>query len=180
MADLRDFIPAVKYGASLQNSKLDSGKILLGNSSNLAQEFTLAGDGKGIPFTVTTSVGTSSISTGTVTLLADSVVTGISSTAKVYLTGWRISAGATAIESGTGTIYSVKSGSATGTTIFSFGTTLLTASAFTSSGTGYATYNTPWTLGGGGDAGVGVVITNQGTITDPGSAFTVTLEGIIK
>ena len=38
MADLRDFIPAVKYGASLQNSKLDSAKVLIGNTSNLGQE----------------------------------------------------------------------------------------------------------------------------------------------
>lgn len=38
MADLRDYIPAVKYGASLQNTALPEGKVLIGDTSGLAQE----------------------------------------------------------------------------------------------------------------------------------------------
>lgn len=105
--DLRDFNGPIKYGASLQNSYLASGKILAGNSSNLAQEVTPSGavtmgtDGaftvtQGVPFFVTTAAGSVAIGTG-FTLLTDAAVTTIGAGKSAYIEGLLIANDATAV-----------------------------------------------------------------------------------
>ena len=172
--DIKDYISALRYGATINadDIALTEGYELRGASTGLA--------GAVLPttsFISSTSVGTAAISAGTVTLLADSLVT---AGRKVYLTGWQVQNNATAFVTGSGSIFAVKS-SGGGTTFFSFGTSVATLeNALTSSGSP-STYSldTPCTLGGGGIASKGLIISNQGTLTS-GDLFTITCWGYIK
>ena len=179
--DINDYSMPLKHGAQIQTDAtsadiaLTEGYEIRGNSSNNGVAVLPS-----TPFSVTVSVGTVAISAGTVTILADSVVT---ASRKVYLLGWYVQNNATAFVEGSGSIFTVKNTGAwgSGTTFFSFGTSTATlANAHTASGTP-STYslNTPYTLGGGGDAGKGLVITNLGTTTS-GDAFRITVFGLIQ
>jgi hypothetical protein len=81
--ELRDFNPAIKYGAKLTGTSLDEGHLLVGNTSDEAAEIELSGDvtmdstgsvtlsrtgslAQGLPFIVAgTSLGTLALNTGT-------------------------------------------------------------------------------------------------------------------
>lgn len=233
--DLNDYIPALRYGATIPTDANDitlsegsiivgdsssngqgvnmhgqaninstgsvqlmlaSGKIYIGNSSGLAQVLTPSGAWtistlgvatmeQGVPFIATASVGTVASIAG-VTLLADSVVTGIGATTKVYLQGFAIQNGSVAIEVTAGPVtngFIIQDSAGTAFfTVLSSGSTLLNGNAFLalSSGTGKVTNGNAFALGAGGTAGKGLQVKlGTGTISS-GATFTTTAWGIIK
>jgi hypothetical protein len=106
MSNLRDFNPAIKYGAKLEGTSLDSGHLLVGDTSNEAAEVEISGDAymdstgsltikrtgtfaQGLPFIATSvATGTAILNTGagTVVLLAGSTLAGRTA----YVTGCAI------------------------------------------------------------------------------------------
>ena len=193
--DFRDFSPPIKYGAKLNNTSLVATKVWLGDSNGLAQETAISGAftlsnagvatlGQGAAFIATATVGTIT-SAGTVEILADSVVTGISSTAKVYVEGFIIQNSSVLWETSTGTGFILQD--STGTALANYGISAGTSNfgasdiAFLTS-EGSIVLNTPITLGTGGNAGAGIVFgaTPSGGTAALGQYMDVTVWGIIK
>ena len=164
--DLNDFIPAIRYGATMKGG--------------LAQ---------GVPFIASASVGSVALISG-VTILADSAVTDVSATAKVYLQGLTVANpyGSTALEQTAGgpALSGMLIQDSAGTpffTILAGGSTYLGGGDFVglSSGTARVSSGSIYREGTGGGIGKGVQIKmgSVGTISS-GSTFYATVWGIIK
>jgi hypothetical protein len=186
--DLRDFIPAVKYGASLQNSKLDSGKILIGDSSNLAQEVTPSGAftisttgvatlGQGEAFVVTGSASQVALNAG-YTLLADTLV---GSGKNVYVGGVFIRNNTTVIQSSVSAVISLQDSA--GTSFLNVSTDvggfLTVNTLYTEVSTGSVAAQAALYNGTGGTDGRGLQLkASTGTVAS--GTITFTVWGIIK
>jgi len=175
--ELRDFNPAIKYGAKLTGTSLDDGYILLGDSSNEAEEVSLQTTYDaltGVPFVASdVSIGTAelNIGAGQVELLSATTI----GTRTPYVTGFVMkNFGDNSCAGGSAFFI----GDAAGTIIWHGAATALSTGAVLGSGAG-TPYVQLQTLDLAGTAGRAIVLTSSGSMTGT-PTLSCTIWGILK